>query len=421
MKVAPFRMIGSGAMHSLSLSSRVALLPFVALLNFCGIATELRATDAAKMLPGTHEEVQTATETRLLEPGWWPTKGTATRDEYGGAAACARCHADKTESYAATPMAHALSPVASEKLPELTHGPLHFTIGTYSYELAQTPAGPTYSVNDGTRSLSESIKWVFGTGEIGRTYVYQQNGDINESHLSYYSGPQALDFTTGHSRSAPGALTGALGRRIANPRACFACHSTEATTNDRFDPQLLTPGVTCEGCHGPGAQHVALMSAMQDAQAPSMIFNPAKLGPVATVDFCGACHRTSVDVAFLGISGIFTLRFPAYRLQASRCWTKPDARLTCFACHDPHRPLVREPGSYDSNCLACHRNSAAAKTSSSSANHSSLRTKSSAPACPVGQKACVTCHMPQYQIPEIHATFTDHRIAIHRERSSLKR
>src|SRR5215469_156919 len=408
-------------MHSLSLRSRVLILFLAALFDLCGFATLLGATDATKKPAGLADEVPAATEMRVLEPGWWPTKGTAPRDAYAGSAACAGCHADKAESYAATPMAHAVSAVTSDKLPELRPGPLHFLIGAYRYELTQPPTSLTYSVSDGTRSLSQAIRWVFGTGEIGRTYVYRQDADFYESHLSYYSGPQALDFTTGHSRSVPGALAGALGRRIANPRACFGCHSTEATTNDHFDPQHLIPGVTCEACHGPGAQHVALMSTTQDAQAPSMIFNPARLGPVASVDFCGACHRTSVDVTFLGISGIFTLRFPAYRLQGSRCWTKPDARLTCFACHDPHQPLVREPSSYDKNCLACHHKPATARASLGSADRSFLPTSSTAAVCPIGQRACVTCHMPQYQVPEMHATFTDHKIAIHREKNSSTR
>lgn len=408
-------------MRSLSLLSRVSIVLFLALVHWCGFLMASGAPDATKKRERPADEVPAATEMRLLEPGWWPTKGTAAREEYAGSAACARCHADKSEGYAATPMAHAVSRVTSEKLPELARGPLHFTIGAYHYELAQPPASLSYSVSDGTRSLSQSIQWVFGVGEIGRTYVYQQGADFYESHLSYYSAPQALDFTTGHARAAPGALAGALGRRLPNPGACFGCHSTEATTNDRFDPQHLILGLTCEACHGPGAEHVALMSVAENGQGPSMIFNPASLGPVASVDFCGACHRTSVDVTFLGISGIFTLRFPAYRLEASRCWTKPDARLTCFACHDPHQPLVREASSYDKNCLSCHRSSAAARTSLESADRSLSPASSSAPACPIGQKGCVSCHMPQYQVPEMHATFTDHKIAIHRERNSSTR
>src|SRR5579872_2283181 len=226
-------------MQSLSLLSRIALLPLVALLSFFGMA---HAAGAKKTSPKRHEEVQSATEARLLEPGWWPTKGTAARDEYGGSAACARCHADKAESYAAMPMAHALTQVTSEKLPELTGGPLHFSIGTYNYQLAPSPSGTTYSVSDGTRSIYQPINWVFGTGEIGRTYVYRQKGDFYESHLSYYNSPKALDFTTGHSHSGPGALdAGALGKIIPNPSACFGCHGTEATTADHFDPQHVIP------------------------------------------------------------------------------------------------------------------------------------------------------------------------------------
>jgi hypothetical protein len=36
-------------------------------------------------------------------------------------------------------------------------------------------------------------------------------------------------------------------------------------------------------------------------------------------------------------------------------------------------------------------------------------------ACPVGVKACVTCHMPPAEIASMHAPFTDHRIRIARE------
>ena len=382
----------------------------VAAFSICILANQLPAATNAPT-PASDDE-STTTEMRLLDPGWWPTKGTAARDEYAGSAACARCHADKSASYASTQMAHAMTPVSAETLPELAHGPIHHSVGPYSYSLAQMPKGPVLSISDGTQSLSATIGWVFGVGEIGRTYVYQQNDHFYESHVSYYAELQNLDFTTGHDRSVPGQLALALGRPIADPRFCFGCHSTEATTSGHFDPQRLTPGVTCEACHGPGAQHVALMSAGQGGQVPSMMFNPAKLTPVAAVDYCGACHRTSVDVSFLGISGTFTLRFPAYRLQASRCWSKPDSRLTCFACHDPHQPLVRDLASYDKNCLACHRGGPTTKTTSNTKDENHARTGK---ACPVAQKACVTCHMPRYQVPEMHATFTDHTIAIYRK------
>jgi formate-dependent nitrite reductase cytochrome c552 subunit len=140
------------------------------------------------------------------------------------------------------------------------------------------------------------------------------------------------------------------------------------------------------------------------AQPATLIMNPAHLGPVDSVDFCGACHRTSVDVVLTGAKGIQTLRFPAYRLQRSRCWGKGDARITCIACHDPHLPLVTDVATYDRNCLNCHMRSAA----------STPMHLQRARACPVGQKNCVTCHMPKRDVQEMHGAFTDHRIAVYR-------
>jgi len=174
-------------------------------------------------------------------------------------------------------------------------------------------------------------------------------------------------------------------------RGCFGCHTTASTTSGRFEPSRFVPGITCEACHGFGAQHVAAMTLGKGEQAPFLIMNPATLAPPDSVDFCGACHRTRLDVREMGIIGVATVRFPAYRLQASRCWgANGDPRMTCMACHDPHRPLVTDAASYDKNCLSCHQTSA---TSKPAKDHPGA-------ACPVSQKECVSCHMPKYEIHE---------------------
>jgi hypothetical protein len=357
----------------------------------------------------------TATEIRLMDPGWWPTKGTAARDQYVGPAGCAGCHAEQVETQKNTPMAHALTLVtANSAVPShVLHGPLGFRVGSYNYEVAQTSAGAVYSVSNGTQSLSVPLNWAFGNAEFGQTYLFEQNGNFYESRLSYYRAPQALDFTIGNPRSAPGTLDTALGRRVYpdEARRCFGCHSTAASTSDRFDTTQLMPGVTCEGCHGPGAQHVAAVNLGVGDRTATLIMNPALLDPVGSVEFCGACHRTSVDAALSGVTGIYSLRFPAYRLERSRCWGTGDARLTCVACHDPHRPLVRDATYYDNRCLRCH---VAAGTSKPSHDHPGI-------ACRAGQNvSCVACHMPKYSIPEMHTTFTDHKIGIHREGQAFK-
>ena len=164
-------------------------------------------------------------------------------------------------------------------------------------------------------------------------------------------------------------------------------------TKNQFDPSHAIPGVMCEGCHGPGAGHVEAEKAGVES-AKTLIFNPARLDPVERVDFCGACHRTWQDVVGTGLTGAgeFNVRFAPYRLENSKCWKSQDARLTCTACHDPHKPLVRDPASYDSNCLQCHATKGTAAQSAKSGV-----------ACPVAVTGCVTCHMPKVAPPNLHS------------------
>jgi len=138
------------------------------------------------------------------------------------------------------------------------------------------------------------------------------------------------------------------------------------------------------------------------SENPGMTFNPGRLSPAASVDFCGACHRTWWNINQLKYHGIQNARFPMYRLETSKCWGKGDPRITCIACHNPHKPLVKDISAYDEKCLSCHVASASAKTS---ADHLG-------PGCPVANNKCASCHMPKYEIPKMHAEFTDHRIRI---------
>ncbi len=349
-----------------------------------------------------------STADHLHAPGWWPTKGSEPRQHYVGSAACAGCHAHTVQSQKTTQMANASARATPAAFAQSgITGPLTFTVGDYRYEVSQNADSSVYSASDGTHSISTPLGWVFGNGHFGFTYVYEQKGTFYESNLSYYPLIKGLDFTPGHIRSAPAGLSDALGvpQTLDSVRMCFDCHASAATTSNHFDPVQSIAGITCESCHGPGAQHVATMTLANDNgnQTSTFALNPASLGPSDSVDFCGACHRTRGDILQVGLRGLATIRFPAYRLQDSRCWgSDGDARITCVACHDPHRPLVEDAASYDKNCLACH----------ALAGASTAAKDRPAPACTVARNLCVTCHMPKYEIPGLHGIFTDHKIAV---------
>lgn len=347
--------------------------------------------------------IQIPTSERIMSRGWWPTKGSAAREEYVGSAACAQCHKHKVQTQKTTPMANtAMAPLDSTFL--TSRPKIVGQLGPYHYDLVHNDKQVQYSVSNGKSSASGSLIWVFGSGEHGQTYVYEQDGTFYESRVSYYASPQALDLTTGHSPATPSKVEAALGRPMDpdGARLCFGCHTTASTTHYRFDPGQLSPGVACEGCHGPGSRHVAAMNLDPDVSGPKDILNPANLSPIDSVEFCGVCHRSRIDVVLNRATGLEDVRFQGYRLETSKCFGTGDARITCIACHDPHERLVRDSGAYDKNCLACHAAKASVKAP---ADHYAV-------ACPVKERDCVTCHMPKVEAPSMHSTFTDHRIRI---------
>jgi hypothetical protein len=299
-------------------------------------------------------------------------------------------------------MAHASTPVPNADILR-DHDRLARDLPPYRYEITRTDSGSSYSVSDATNSISEPLAWAFGIAHKGQTYIYQHKGLIYERRLSFYKTLQGLDLTTGHSSATPDDLEAALGRRLADDEArrCFGCHTTGSTLGGRFDASRAMPGVTCEQCHSPGAKHVNAMKTGKIEEGRRAIINPRHLNPVASVDFCGACHRTWADVLQAGTTGVANVRFQPYRLENSKCWRQGDARLTCIACHNPHQQLVQDAGAYDVKCLSCHNTNKGEKLQNDPGN-----------ACPVSTKNCVTCHMPKVEIPSMHAPFTDHRIRI---------
>jgi hypothetical protein len=280
---------------------------------------------------------------------------------------------------------------------------LAFTHAGYDYRLSVDESGVAYAVAKDGESLSARLAWAFGDGKVGQSFLFERDGAYHEARVSYYDSIHALDFTPARGLEEPHTLGEAMSRRISDAeiRRCFACHTTAATTDGRFDAAAAVPGITCEACHGPGRPHVDAVAARRMTEAKAALLNPKRLDPADSVDFCGACHSTFWDVKLADERGIAALRSQPYRLQSSRCWNGGDARLTCVTCHNPHTPLVGDSGSYDARCLACHVGRGAEPNRDRPVR-----------ACRVADVRCSSCHMPKYDVPGMHHEFTDHLIRV---------
>jgi hypothetical protein len=331
---------------------------------------------------------------------WRPTRELQ-GVRYVGSNACAQCHARYTARRLANSMSRALEPAASCEVLQ-THPRLSFRNGPYVYQLAREHNRSSFTISDGRNSISEPILYCFGQGKAGQTYVFQHQGVFYESRVSYYREIDGLDFTIVHPRSIPESLEAGLGRPMSleGAQGCFACHSTAAVAAAKLQLEELMPGVTCEGCHGPGEKHIAAVKA---GSKNVQIFNPATLeADELTQEFCGACH-VSFEKALLlpKQGGANNLRYQPYRIFNSRGHSG-DARISCVACHDPHDKLSESAAFYDRKCLACHL----------TAPDQTKTAARSAAACPVSKQQCTSCHMPKIELAGGHAKFTDHWIRI---------
>jgi hypothetical protein len=318
------------------------------------------------------------------------------------AVTCASCHRAEAQSQPKTDMGIGIEVPANQEVLQ-AHPKLTLEKNGYRYDIERKNGASTYTVSDGSGTLTLPIRYAFGVRN--QTFVLEYEGRFYESLVSYYERINGLAITLGDERIQPHNLTEAMGRHTENREiaACFGCHGTGGATQEKLTLATLKPGLSCEHCHAGADAH---MQAMAGGKAAPL---PRKLGEMAAEEmsnFCGECHRTWETVVGLRLFGEKNVRFQPYRLANSQCFLGNDKRIRCTACHDPHVELVREDASYDGACLSCH----ATKTGAASA--AATQKAATQKACPVADKNCVSCHMPKVQVGSNPTIFTDHDIRV---------
>ena len=310
-----------------------------------------------------------------------------------GDSVCATCHARESSHYSQTAMAQALYTVESCNILK-QHPELSFQEGPYRSRIQRQGDRSVLTVTSGSESVTATLLWAFGRGKAGQTYVFEYDGALYESRVSFYNALEALDLTMGALGRRPQSVVEAAGRRMDSfgARDCFGCHSNGGVSNGKLHLDTLIPGVGCQSCHGSAEKHVEAVRAGNAAEARMKPL--AGLSSDEVSELCGACHRTWSNIALNGPRGVNNVRFQPYRLANSKCYDSEDRRIRCTACHDPHSVLETNLANYDAKCTACH----------STALHAKV--------CTVAKADCAECHMPKVELPGAHARFTDHQIRI---------
>jgi hypothetical protein len=307
---------------------------------------------------------------------------------------CVQCHASEAKTHPDTPMAHAAETNA-ECAVLRSHPVMKVALGRYAYTIERRGDQSVYLVTDGVEKLSYPIRYAFGLGEAGQTYILEKDGEYYESFVSYYKAIDGLDITIGDQPMQVSSIHDAAGRHIGAHEIamCFGCHTSNGLKGGHVAEDTLLPGVTCEQCHGATENHLAGLK-----KGDPQLFPMKKLTGMSaeeSAQFCGQCHRTWQYVAEHGPHGAGNVRFQPYRLTNSKCFDVDDARISCTACHNPHDSVDRVASDYDAKCQACHAGG-----------------KPGAKICTAGGKGCSNCHMPKIELPGAHHSFTDHDIRI---------
>jgi hypothetical protein len=276
------------------------------------------------------------------------------------------------------------------------------------WEMTSTRRGyfQTATIEKGGKRLferAERMDIIIGSGKIGQTYLFWDGSRLYQLPISYFTQGEGWAYSPGY---ADGEVN--FGRPIVT--RCLECHATyiesASYTDNRYGKKSYVLGVSCERCHGLGADHEAYHRASPTPVGPDPIVNPVRLDRQAQFDVCNQCHagvgtplgapfsyspgdvleeHIKIDWRVVKKAAGVHASGPYARLSKSRCFQEND-QITCNTCHDSHREERGDLAAFSARCATCHDPEVCGK-------HGQLGAEI--------QENCIDCHMPFGEAPSV--------------------
>lgn len=213
---------------------------------------------------------------------------------YVGSAACAECHDSEHAAWYASyhrRMTQAASPAAI-LAPFEGHTPvdagMRWELEREGDAFFATPVSPDGSQRDErmrvvltTGSHHYQMYWLESLrhdGLLAMPFAYHFADDAWVSRRSLFLTPPRPDVPLEFDRWQ---------------RVCIKCHTTNGTPEHSPSkaPRVAEFGISCEACHGPGADHITLRRADPDSLlTEERIVHPDSLDHARSAMVCGQCH-----------------------------------------------------------------------------------------------------------------------------------
>jgi tetratricopeptide (TPR) repeat protein len=361
-----------------------------------------------------------------------PTPAAALLESgYIGAETCGECHPAKYKSFRETAH-HQTSHLANA---ETIHGEfsgdaavmwtrdpnLWFEMKARADGFYQT----ANTLSDGNlHEQSERFDIVIGSGKIGQSYLYWQGDRLFQLPVSHYSDSDQWI-------NSPGFRDGEAFFERPIIARCLECHSTFFQSlqhgKNIHGKSAFALGISCERCHGPGAQHAEFHNQLDGAPIQETIVHPGQLSRKQLIDLCAQCHSSTgvpqkppfafrpgdaLEDHYAADSGEQRGVHAANqvgRLAAAKCFQQSED-MTCITCHNPHELERGNTQLFSSRCLQCHEVDVCAMGPELGA---AIRDN------------CIDCHMPRSSDKKTQIQGTgsgldfplmpEHRIAIYPE------
>jgi len=203
--------------------------------------------------------------------------------------------------------------------------------------------------------------------------------------------------------------------------SCFSCHVSQLSKNydlasDSYHTTWAEPGINCETCHGPSAEHAQLFHRLptnQPAPADLKLIVTSKLSTEQRNASCAPCHAKMSPVTMnftpgdryfdhFDLAGFEDADFYPDGRDLGENYTYTQWRLSpcaksgkldCMHCHTSSgRYRFKEPSNANDACLPCHEHYV--KNTAAHSHHQGGTT---------GDQ-CVSCHMPMTEFARMRRT-----------------
>lgn len=331
------------------------------------------------------------------------TNSDSLQKNFAGAETCKSCHKALFDSVNQTAHYFSSRPGSTKSIKgSFEPGKNHFRLNALM-EVVMEKKGDSLKQTgyvSGQELQSESIDIAIGSGRKGQTYLYWKNNELFQLPVSYYTPLNSWC-------NSPGFPSGFIKFYRQVPGQCMECHSTYSKVESdngqqtTFDRNGILYGISCERCHGPGAEHVAYHKAHPGDDKGKFIINAGTMNRQQQLDACAFCHsgfRNMLKPVFTFSVGdkLDEYSSPRYNadssfqldvhgnqyglLTASKCFGMSD--MNCSTCHNVHNNEYNEPKIFSQRCMNCHNQD----------THKECRF--SPPSGITLSDNCIDCHMP---------------------------